>query len=184
MIESMINIKSATPKEDKSNIRLRLTTGDILWLLLARTQHIVSKIRHKELRESGVTINEAAVLFTILRLSRPATPASISQEVHWEPHTVSELLKVMEKKGTIKKVRDLERKNLIRVAITEKGVEAYRRSSQRKSTRRVMSALSKEEQIQLWTLLAKVRDKGLEELGLSASDAFPHSEPNKSKSPK
>ena len=165
MIESMVDMKSTTAKEDKSKIRLRLTTADNLWLLLARTQHIVSKIRHKELRQSGVTINEAAVLFTILRLKRPATPASISQEVHWEPHTVSELLKVMEKKGTIRKVRDLERKNLIRVAITDKGIEAYRKSSQRKSTRQVMSTLSKEEQLQLWTLLAKVRDKGLEAIG-------------------
>lgn len=173
-------MKPPANQENKPKIRLRLTTADNLWLLLARTQHIVSKIRHKELRQCGVTINEAAVLFTILRLKRPATPAAISQEVHWEPHTVSELLKVMEKKGTIKKVRDLERKNLIRVAITEKGIEAYLKSSQRKSTRQVMSVLTKEEQIQLWALLAKVRDKGLEQLGIDIPDVFPPSKPLKS----
>ncbi len=173
-------MKSTVNHENKSKVRLRLTTADNLWLLLARTQHIVSKIRHKELRQCGVTINEAAVLFTILRLKRPATPAAISQEVHWEPHTVSELLKVMEKKGTIRKVRDLERKNLIRVAITDKGIEAYLKSSQRKSTRQVMSALTKEEQIQLWTLLAKVRDKGLEQLGIEIPDVFPPSAPTRS----
>jgi len=172
-------MKSTANHKNNSKIRLRLTTADNLWLLLARTQHIVSKIRHKELRQCGVTINEAAVLFTILRLKRPATPAAISQEVHWEPHTVSELLKVMEKKGTIKKVRDLERKNLIRVAITDKGIEAYHKSAQRKSTRQVMSVLTKEEQIQLWTLLAKVRDKGLEQLGIDIPDVFPPSEPGK-----
>jgi DNA-binding MarR family transcriptional regulator len=180
MIKSVTGMKSTVNHENKRKIRLRLTTADNLWLLLARTQHIVSKIRHKELRQCGVTINEAAVLFTILRLKRPATPAAISQEVHWEPHTVSELLKVMEKKGTIRKVRDLERKNLIRVAITDKGIEAYLKSSQRKSTRQVMSVLTKEEQIQLWTLLAKVRDKGLEQLGIEIPDVFPPSAPTKS----
>jgi DNA-binding MarR family transcriptional regulator len=179
MIESVTDMESTSTKENKNKVRIRLTTADNLWLLLARTQHIVSKIRHKELHECGVTINEAAVLFTILRLKRPATPAAISQEVHWEPHTVSELLKVMEKKGTIRKVRDLERKNLIRVAITDKGIEAYLKSSQRKSTRQVMTVLTREEQLQLWTLLAKVRDKGLEQLGLDIPDVFPPSSPDK-----
>ncbi len=180
MIKSLTSMKSTIDKENKNKIRLRLTTADNLWLLLARTQHIVSKIRHKELRQCGVTINEAAVLFTILRLKRPATPAAISQEVHWEPHTVSELLKVMEKKGTIRKVRDLERKNLIRVEITDKGLVAYQKSAQRKSTRQVMSVLNKEEQLQLWTLLAKVRDKGLAQLGIEIPDVYPPSSPNKS----
>jgi|WetSurMetagenome_2_1015567.scaffolds.fasta_scaffold157848_2 MarR family transcriptional regulator, multiple antibiotic resistance protein MarR len=181
MIESINEMKSSTPLKNNKKVNFRLTTSDILWLLLARTQHIVSKIRHKELRECGVTINEAAVLLTVLRINRPATPAAISQEVHWEPHTVSELLKVMEKKGTIKKVRDLERKNLIRVEITDKGIEAFRKLSQRKSTRKVMSVLTKEEQIQLWTLLAKIRDKGVEQLGLRIIDIFPPSNPREFK---
>ena len=179
MIESIVNMELKVTNNNNKKVRVRLTTGDNLWLLLARTQHIVSKIRHKELRQCGVTINESGVLLTILRLKRPATPAAISQELHWEPHTVSELLKVMEKKGTIRKVRDLDRKNLIRVEITDKGIEAYHKSAQRKSTRRVMSVLTKEEQGQLWTLLAKVRDKGLEQLDLHVPDVFPPSDPDK-----
>ncbi len=168
----------STLQNNKKSIRPRLTFADGLWLLLARTQHIVSKIRHKELRECGVTMNEAAVLLTILRLKRPATPAAISQEVHWEPHTVSELLKVMEKKGTIRKLRDLERKNLVRIEITEKGLDAYLKSAERKTVRKVMSVLTKEEQVQLWTLLAKLRDRGLEQLRLDVPDLFPPSDPD------
>jgi MarR family multiple antibiotic resistance transcriptional regulator len=172
-------MKVPTRQNKIKRIRTRLTFADGLWLLLARSQHIISKIRHKELRECGVTMNEAAVLLTIMRLKRPATPTAISQDVHWEPHTVSELLKVMEKKGTIRKVRDLERKNLVRVEITEKGLDAYVKSSQRKAIRKVMSVLTREEQNQLWVLLSKIRDKGLEQLGLDLPDVFPPSDPEK-----
>ena len=179
MIESSILMKPPVTKDHKTKVSVRLTFGDGLWQLLARTQHIISRVRHKELRECGVTMNEAVVLLTILRLKRPATPVAISEQLFWAPHTVSELLKVMEKKGTVRKVRDLERKNLVRVEITEKGLDAYLKSAQRKSTRRVMSVLTKEEQIQLWTLLAKVRDKGIEQLGLHVPDIFPPSDPDK-----
>lgn len=39
---------------------------------------------------------------------------------------MSGLLDRMEKQGLVRKVNDLERKNPIRVAVTEKGEEAYR----------------------------------------------------------
>jgi hypothetical protein len=40
-----------------------------------------------------------------------------------------------------------------------------------------MSVLSKEEQVQLWTLLAKIRQKTIIELGWEKLDPFPRSDP-------
>jgi len=154
-----------------------MTLGDGLWQILARTDHVVAKLRQKELRQYGITMNDAIVLFTAIRLKRLATPANISRQLFWEPHTVSEQLKAMEKKGLIKKVRDLERHNLIRVDVTEKGLEAYRESSRRKSTRKVMSSLSKDEQIEMWALLAKIRQGAMRELGIDDFEPFPPSDP-------
>ena len=154
-----------------------LTDG--LWQIMARTDHIVAKLRQKELRRYGINMNEAIVLFTVLRLKRNATPANISRQLFWEPHTVSEQLKSMERKGLIKKVRDLGRQNLFRVEVTEKGLEAYRQSARRKSTRETMSILTKEEQLQLWALLARIREKAMERLGIHMSDPFPPSDPAK-----
>lgn len=126
-----------------------------------------------------MTVREAVVLFTVLRLKGHATPAAISRQLFWELHTVSEQLKSMEAKGLIKKVHDLGRRNLIRVEVTEKGVEVYRRSARRRSERETMSTLTKEEQLQLWALLAKLRTKALHELGVRGSDPFPTPDSNK-----
>ena len=157
-----------------------MTFSDGLWQILARTDHIIAKLRQKELRQYSLTMNEAIVLFTVLRLKgQSSTPANISQQLFWEPHTVSEQLKSMETKGLIKKVRDLQRHNLIRVEVTQKGLEAYRDSARRKSTREIMSALSKEEQVQLWNLLAKLRGKAMSDLGLVGPEPFPSSDPSK-----
>jgi DNA-binding MarR family transcriptional regulator len=176
------NLHSKMPSKvlpkSKSKVRVYLTFSDGLWQILARTDHIIAKLRQKELRQYGMTMNEAIVLFTVLRL-KLSTPANISQQLFWEPHTVSEQLKSMETKGLIKKVRDLQRHNLIRVEVTEKGLEAYRESARRKSTREIMSALSKDEQVQLWNLLAKLRGKAMSDLGLVGPEPFPSSDPSK-----
>jgi DNA-binding MarR family transcriptional regulator len=179
MLESTFEMGSSEMDNSKDKVRVYLTFGDALWQMLARTNHIVSKVRQKELRQYGITMNEAIVLFTVLRLKGLATPAAISRQLFWEPHTVSEQLKSMETKGLIKKVRDLERHNLIRVAATKEGVEAYRQSARRKSTREIMSVLTKEEQIQVWSLLARIRGKAMDDLGLSGSEPFPPSDPGK-----
>jgi DNA-binding MarR family transcriptional regulator len=157
--------------------RLSMTLSDGLWQILARTDHGIAKVRQKELHQYGITMNDAIVLFTVIRLKNLALPTNISRQLFWEPHTVSGQLNTMEKKGLVRRVKDLERKNLIRVEITEKGLEAYRQSSLRKSTRKLMSALSKEEQVQLWTLLAKIRQKTMRELGWGNLDPFPPSDP-------
>jgi DNA-binding MarR family transcriptional regulator len=165
--------------KSKSKVRVYLTFSDGLWQMMARTDHIIAKLRQKELRRYGITMNEAIVLFTVLRLKGLVTPANISQQLFWEPHTVSEQLKSMEAKGLIRKVRDLQRQNLIRVEITERGLEAYRQSAKRKSTRELMSVLDKEDQVQLWTLLAKLRERAMHESGLGYPEPFPPSDPSK-----
>jgi DNA-binding MarR family transcriptional regulator len=71
----------------------------------------------------------------------------------------------MEKKGLVKKVRDMDRKNMIRVAITEKGQQAYDQSTQRTTIHNIMSALSEAERQQLMSYLQRLGDRALKELG-------------------
>jgi DNA-binding MarR family transcriptional regulator len=158
--------------------RLNMTLSDGLWQILARTNHLVIKVRQKELREYRITMNDSVVLVTTLRLKESATPTNISRQLFWEPHTVSAQLKMMEKKGLIRRVHDLGRHNLIRVEVTDRGLEAFRQSSHYKSTRKAMSVLSKEEQIQLWVLVAKIRQNTMKMLGLDDLDPFPPADPN------
>lgn len=68
--------------------------------------------------------------------------------------------------GFERKVKDLDRKNMVRIELTEKGLELYRKSSRRESIKSIVSILSSDEQTELRFLLSKLHDKALKHLGL------------------
>ena len=135
-----------------------------LWILYHQVHDVIVRIREEELRRQvGISRMQAAVLFIVKAIKGPATPSEISRWLFREPHTVSGLLNRMEKDGLVKKAKDLERKNLIRVAITDKGEEAYRRSRDTKALRSIMASLSEKEKKNLRECLETLRNKALEE---------------------
>lgn len=130
-----------------------------LGVLLHQASDAMVRARENELRQVGISRMQAAVLFVVEAAEGPVTPAEISRRLVREPNTVFELLNRMERDGLIRKVRDLERKNQIRVAITEKGEEAYHRSRKGKVLRKILSSLSREEQDNLRAYLETLRNK-------------------------
>ena len=135
------------------------------WLLLAQTRDAIFKARQKELNQYNISAIQADVLFTIQAFGDKVNPAEISRWLFREPHSVSELLNRMEKKGLIKKAKDPHRKNVVRVVLTEKGREAYYQSSKRDSIDKIMSSLSGEECQQLMSCLQTLQNRALKELG-------------------
>ena len=134
-----------------------------LWGILNQAAHAMERAREDELRPMGISMMHAAVLGIVKATKGPVTPAHISRWLFREPHTVSGLLQRMEKQGLLKRAKDLERKNVIRVTLTEKGEEVYRRSREMKPLRRIMSHLSPKERDSLRASLKTLRDKALEE---------------------
>ncbi len=86
---------------------------------------------------------------------------------------ISYILNRMERDGLLRKAKDLDRKNMIRVSLTEKGKQAYYLSTKRESIRQAISALSEEEYQQLWPCLEKLRSKSFGTLGMDASLFLP-----------
>jgi MarR family transcriptional regulator, organic hydroperoxide resistance regulator len=148
-----------------------------LWMLLGRTSRLIGKARQRELAKYDVSVDASAVLFTVFTLGRQAIPATISKYLFLERHSVSQLLTRMEKDALIRRVKDLERRNYVRIELTAKGREAIFKSSKQRSTRPIMAALTSEEQQDLWALLAKLRDRALKRLGLKSAILFPPSDP-------
>lgn len=159
----------------KEKVAVDLRHG--LWTLLLRTRKIMYKAREKEHHQHGISLGSSGVLLTILRLGEKATPSAISRDLFLEPHSVSELLKRMEKEGLIKRTKDSKRRNLVHVELTEKGYDAHLESSERESTNAIMSVLTYEEQLELWCLLAKLRASAIEYLGMEDRDLYPPSDP-------
>lgn len=139
-----------------------------LWLLLIRTKDAIHKARHDELWRGGISSGtEAGILFLIRSLRNRATPAEISRHLFRRSHGISTLISRMEKKGLVRKHRDLDRRNLVRVEMTEKGQQAYKYAAELTSIHRIMSMLSKDDRRQLRLLLEKLCDKASEELGIN-----------------
>ncbi len=136
-----------------------------LWVLLQHTADALSRVRQKELRQYDTTNSRSAVLYSIQHIGNKATPAEVSRWLFREPHTISALLDRMEKEDLIKKVKDLERKNQIRIAMTPKGRRTYQAASKRESIRNLLSCLSEEQRGQLRTCLKLLRESALKELG-------------------
>jgi DNA-binding MarR family transcriptional regulator len=147
------------------DLSCRDQAGD-LWMLLAQTRDVIFKARQKELGRYGTSATRSTALFAIQAIGDKATPAQISRLLFREPHSVSELLSRMEKEGLVSKTKDLDKKNLVRVELTERGAEAYYQSLKYGSIHKIMSALSEEECQQLMSCLKTLRDEALKELGV------------------
>ena len=125
-----------------------------LWILMALTRRAMDKAREKELSSYNITSRQAAVLYAVQTLGDEAIPAKISQFLSRERHSISNILNRMERKGLLTQSKDLEKRNLIRVRLTEKGTEAHQyQSTRRESIHKIMSTLSAEQRQQLRTCL-------------------------------
>lgn len=113
-------------------------------------------------------------MFVINALGDKATPAEISRWLFRESQSVSGILNRMEKQGLVRRDKDLGKKNLVRVALTEKGREVYGNCTKRESMHRIMASLSGEQRQQLIACLENLRDAALKYLGEEQEMPFPY----------
>ena len=144
-----------------------------LWVLMRQTRDAMTKARERELEKYGISSIQAAVLFTVQSIGVEATPAEISRRLVREPHSVSGLLSRMEKQGLIKRVKDLPKRNMLRVVMTEKGETAYDQSTKRTTMHEIIGILSENERRRLWDDLEKLRDKSMKLAGIGHELPFP-----------
>jgi DNA-binding MarR family transcriptional regulator len=136
-----------------------------LFGLIIEATDAMHKARQKELHEHNINMSWSAILLTVKALGDRATPIAIGRWLLRERHTVSELLDKMENDGLVKKIRDLDRKNRVRVVLTSKGLETYKKSRAGTAFPRVVSSLTKSEREHLKTCLLLLRNEALKSLG-------------------
>ncbi len=136
-----------------------------LWLLLSQTRSAIFKVRHKKVGQY-LHPNQAAALVSIWALEGQVTPATLSRRLFLEPHTVSELIIRMEKKGLVTKRKDRKQGNVVRVSITRKGRKVCLKAMGQDFIHDIMSSLSDEQREQLWTSLSILYREVLKELGI------------------
>lgn len=148
-----------------------------LWAMVQLTRQLMSAARGAELSAYGISNIEASVLFVVQAIDRShrrATPAEISRWLFRKPNSVTELLNRMIRKGLVQKVDDAKRKNTKAIVLTAKGQEIYDQSSGRVAIHHIMSCLSPQERRQLWSLLEKLQNQSLSELGINREAPWPN----------
>ena len=134
------------PDDDFELIRLLSTTRDLIY-----------KTRQKELTRYRTNVIRSSLLRTVYSLGSYATPKEIGRLNTRERHTTRELLVKLEREGLIRRINDLEKKNMIRVVLTKKGEDKYRQTRKAESLKTILSFLTKNEKKQLELILQKLR---------------------------
>jgi len=133
--------------------------------LIEHTGHALQLARERELAQYGISSRTAATLLVVWAMDNNATPTDISRWLLREPHSVTGLLDRMERDGYIRRFQDRQRKNVVRVAMTEKGRDVYFKSLRRESYHSMMSVLDEGERQELRRILAKVWKAALSAVG-------------------
>ncbi|HEY95976.1 MAG TPA: MarR family transcriptional regulator [Dehalococcoidia bacterium] len=135
-----------------------------LWVLLYQSRDHVMRVRENELQNFGISTVEAGTLYVIKAIGRTegkVTPAKIAKGMIRQHHTVTALLKRMEKKGLITRIKDPDNKGALIIELTEKGEIARQQSKNRDSLHRVMSVFSEDEKDQFEEYLFRLRDNAI-----------------------
>ena len=93
------------------------------WMLLHQTYNSISRCEDSVFGEIHMTAQQHGILMAVKHLSYPATPTQIADWVDRNLNTTTMIIERMEKKGLVKRVRDIQDRRSYRVAMTEKGEE-------------------------------------------------------------
>jgi len=139
-----------------------MNENETAWAQMSVTSTILRRAWETELGQIGLTVPQTLVLIMVAGSLEPITPMKLSKLLHREPHTISALLTRMEAQGLVKKERNLERGNWVRVTLTKKGKEAYGRQVGANRVRNITECLSEQELDALNKMNRKLRAKGIE----------------------
>ena len=113
-----------------------------LWVDLVHAKDAISKLRQKELKRYKISPEQSAILSFLQDSGVNPTPADLSRQLFKDPSTVTIILNKMAAKDLVKKETDENKKNLIRVSLTENGRRIHNQIVQTMCIYRIMAELS------------------------------------------
>jgi len=127
-----------------------------LWLLIGNISHSMTLLRQRELNEHNLPIRQLHIMVNILALGRKATLAEVAKQVERQIPVVSRQTISMEKDGFIKRIKDKPKSNLLRLELTEKGLNMIKVSRESKAIDAILSFLSEDERQQLNSIFNRI----------------------------
>jgi DNA-binding MarR family transcriptional regulator len=158
-------VKKSFPDSNDGKMEHYLFDADFeLTRLITLTSESIYKVRQKELNTYRIHIRRSAIIRAIYILGDNATPTTISRQLSRQRHTIREQLVKMQQEGIVEIIKDLRKKNMIRVILTKKGLTKYHQIQKADSLRDIMSPLTYNEREELTKYLTIIRKRALENL--------------------
>ena len=127
-----------------------------LWLLIGEVKHAIMLLRQKELGFHNVPVQQTLFLYTLDSLGPNATLSEVAKVMERKIGVISKQAARMEKDGLIKRTQDTPKSNLIRLELTEKGLEMVKLARKSKAIDAILSFLKKEEREQMKIVLGQI----------------------------
>lgn len=127
-----------------------------LWHLIGSVNHSIILIRQREIRKHHIPVRQLHVLNIIRSLGSKATLLELAKRAEREPNVISKQTSMMEEDGLIRRIKDTPKSNLLKLELTEKGLDLIKVARQSKSIYTIFSSLSREELQQLESILNKI----------------------------
>jgi DNA-binding MarR family transcriptional regulator len=153
-----------------NNIKINADNSHDIWVLLDRTHFAVTRSRLLELAQFNLTKEQAQVLYVLRFFGGSATMTQIASFTLRQHHSVSTLVKRMEKTGLLKKTK-VHKNKVYKIIITKKGKDIYEKVT-RESIEMVFSSLSSEDKRKLTSCLIQLQERANSLLGLDYQPPF------------
>ena len=113
-------------------------------MLIAQTKDGILKARQRDYARHGTSDDRRAILSIIMTNGGTTTPLIIARNLFCELHSVTEMLKRMEKHDLVERRKSTGRSK-VEVAITQKGRDVFEQSDRSETDEKIFSALTKHE---------------------------------------
>ena len=127
-----------------------------LWLLMGKIHHKRILLRQRELSEYNIPTRQLYMLHLIRDLGAKTTISEIAKIVERKSDVISRQMISMEKDGLIKRTKAAPKSRLLKIELTDKGIELAKISGKSKVMDKIISVLKPEERQQLYSLLNRM----------------------------
>jgi DNA-binding MarR family transcriptional regulator len=137
----------------------------MLWVLIAQTKDAILRVRERDYARYGISNERRAILYIIESNGGSGTPVNIARALFRELHSITEMLKRMEKDGLITRHQGSGRSK-VEVRLTDKARDVLSQSLHNETDKRIFSVLPAEEREHLALTLWTLRSAVLQDLGI------------------
>ena len=108
------------------------------------------------MNQYNIPIRQIHVLRLIQDLGQKATLSELAKQIERQPHVISRQTIAMEKAGLIKRIKIKPKSNLLRLELTEKGLEMIIVANKSNLIDQILSFLTQEQRHQMESVLNRI----------------------------